>query len=82
MIIKGKYIEVGIWVIANLLLIGSYILHSISIQCEPCMPNQYCPPCQTDYMERFPLIISLVNLSALIYFLIKKQIRLGTEKNN
>jgi len=42
-----------IWVIENLFLSLKQLYDLSGIQCEPCLENQYRPPCQTDYMANF-----------------------------
>jgi hypothetical protein len=77
---KRRHIELGVWIGANLLLIGLYFSDSLSIQCEPCPDNVECPPCQTDFMARFPYIIAVVNLSILVYLLIRRQTTVKTAR--
>jgi len=47
---KEKKTILTIWVVVNLIILGKYVFDASTIQCEPCLPNQICPPCQTDYM--------------------------------
>ena len=42
-----------IWIYGNAVLIGKYFLDKTTIRCEPCLPGDVCPPCQTDFMQEF-----------------------------
>jgi hypothetical protein len=59
-----------IWTVGNLILIGKYFVDKLSIQCEPCLPNYPCPPCQTDYMSNIWLYLLGWNLIAIILGLV------------
>ena len=58
-----------IWFITNLILVLKYYWDSISIQCEPCLPEGPCPPCQTDFMANFWWYLTTWNLIMLIVWL-------------
>ncbi len=66
-----------IWVTINLILVARYFWDSISIQCEPCLPEGPCPPCQTDFMEYFWWYLTFWNL---IMFLVWLGNRIRTKK--
>ena len=55
----------SILVIVNLIIVGKYFFDKFSIQCEPCLPNESCPPCQTDYMANIWVYLIIWNLVAL-----------------
>lgn len=69
---KNKII-IRTWIIGNIILIGLYIIHMIGIQCEPCIDPNNCPPCQTDYMKKFPWIIAAFNGLAGLYWIINRK---------
>ena len=56
----------------NMLLIVIYYYHKLSTNCEPCIPDMPCPPCQTSYMRNFWLYLLGYNLAFLLYFSLKK----------
>jgi len=51
--ISNRWMIEIIWVIENLFLSLKQLYDLSGIQCEPCLENQYRPPCQTDYMANF-----------------------------
>ena len=66
-----------IWILGNLVLTGKYFLDKRSIQCEPCLPNTACPPCQTDFMAGIWTYLLVWSLGAvalgLIWMKVKKK---------
>lgn len=65
-LMKGKKIMLIIWIVVNLILLGKYIVDASTIQCEPCLTGQICPPCQTDYMRDIWYFLLTWNLVAVI----------------
>lgn len=63
---KTKRIILITWLTGNLILFGKYIFDVYTIQCEPCLPGQNCPPCRTDYMTNIWLFLLVWNLVSLI----------------
>jgi hypothetical protein len=64
-----------VWLTGNTLLILKYWLDKNGIQCEPCVPHSYCPPCQTDFMEEFWFYMTLFNALTVVW-MIKNKSRL------
>lgn len=58
---------VAIWIGLNIVLMGKYLFDSHTINCEPCLPEVVCPPCETDFMSNIWWI--LLGLNSLILIL-------------
>jgi len=72
--VKSRIFEL-IWLATNLLLIGKYFLDKFTIQCEPCIDLNDCPPCQTDFMKKFWLYMLILNLVFSIGLVVKNRIK-------
>jgi hypothetical protein len=48
-----------ICIIGIIVLIIFYFFQLYTIQCEPCLLNTDCPPCETNYMKNIVNYISL-----------------------
>ena len=72
--VKSRIFEL-IWLATNLLLIGKYFLDKFTIQCEPCIDLNDCPPCQTDFMKNFWLYMLILNLVFSIGLVVKNRIK-------
>ena len=72
--VKNRIFEL-IWLATNLLLIGKYFLDKFTIQCEPCVDLNDCPPCQTDFMKNFWLYMLILNIVFSIGLVVKNRIK-------
>jgi len=72
---KRAFIAVGMLSFGDLVLFSQYLFDLLTIQCEPCAPKVYCPPCQTDFMGLFWWALLGWNVVgiALIYYLSGKR---------
>jgi hypothetical protein len=72
---------IAIGTIVNLLLAIKYYFDYLTIDCEPCLPNEPCPLCRTEFMENFWLIFFTWNLIGFIILNFTKK-RIKTVGNN
>lgn len=47
--LSTKYIFV--WMFGNLILLIAYQFEKITLRCGPCIPNEPCLPCETNFMR-------------------------------
>ena len=64
-----------IWFAVNLILVIKYYWDSASIQCEPCLPEVECPPCQTNFMANFWLYCIIWNVVMILIMLALKNLK-------
>jgi len=64
-----------IWIIGNLLFLGKYFQDKLTIRCEPCLANTYCPPCQTDYMKDIWTYFIIWNIITIVFGLLWLQVK-------
>lgn len=57
----------------NLILICKYLFDFLNIQCEPCLTNEICPPCQTNFMSNIIKYLFWVNISFIMLVLISSR---------
>lgn len=70
-VINGFWSRAKFWLgILYLETLLYYCYKIMQPQCEPCLPNEYCPPCVTQEQ----IIIKFVGLSVAILFLIWQMI--------
>jgi hypothetical protein len=72
-----KQTKILIWVFGNLFLCGKYFLDKYSIQCEPCPPDIFCPPCQTEFMRNFIIYLIIWNVIAVLFWIISNRKKTG-----
>lgn len=56
-------------VFVNFLLVVKYLIDYLSLQCEPCLSDALCPPCQTSFMLHIVWYLCGVNIFMGILFL-------------
>lgn len=56
--------------IGNLVLTLIYFEHKRSIQCEPCLPNYPCSPCQTEFMKNVIWYYVVFNALIIVFYFI------------
>jgi|UPI00047B2730 hypothetical protein len=62
-----------IWIVVNLILVLIYFRDCYGIQCEPCLSEADCPPCQTDFMASFWWYLIIWNIAMVIIKLSKRK---------
>ena len=78
--IKKRIIEI-VGIIGNLILISHYLFDKFTIQCEPCIDPNNCPPCQTDYMKYFWIYLIIFNVLIIIGLILKRKIKGNHQKS-
>lgn len=56
-------------VFVNFLLVVKYLIDYLSLQCEPCLPDTHCPPCETSFMLHIVWYLCGVNIFMGVLFL-------------
>ena len=72
--IRLKYILI-ILLVGNFAITAMYLFDMNSIVCEPCSPDEKCPPCATEFMQnvkRYYLIWNLVLILILSLLQLKR----------
>jgi hypothetical protein len=67
---KITVLSIVINLVGNALITLVYFEHKSSIQCEPCLPNYPCLPCQTEYMKNIIWYYIVFNIIVIVVFLI------------
>ncbi len=56
------------FIIFEVLCLCYYAYETARLNCEPCIPNTPCPPCQSDQQ----VIIFWMSIFGVVFFIIKK----------
>ena len=62
-----------IWIAVNLILVLKYFWDCFTIQCEPCLSEVDCPPCETRFMASFWWYLIIWNIAMFLIKLIKRR---------
>ena len=61
------------WLAGALLIIGKYLYDKSTINCEPCLTDAACPPCQTGFMANTWLFITVWNVIIVVIILLYRK---------